>query len=80
MSRSAPPDTKIFYSLVGLHAVTLPKDPQKLERERREMLAALAAMGLGGLGGREVVFCQDMVRFDVIERLRGKALIRWLSR
>ena len=36
----------IYYSVVGLHAITLPQDPAELRRESRDMLAALLALGL----------------------------------
>lgn len=53
------PDCDIFYSVVGLHAITLPQDPKILRRERREMLAALLACGVDPQ--RATLFHQDQV-------------------
>jgi tryptophanyl-tRNA synthetase len=44
-SSSDPP--RILYSIVGLHAITLPQDPKRLRNERRDALACLLASGLG---------------------------------
>lgn len=49
----------IFYSVVGLHAITLPQDPKTLRRERREMMAALLACGVDP--NRATLFHQDQV-------------------
>lgn len=38
---------KILFSIVGLHAITMPQDPKVLKRERRESLACLLACGVG---------------------------------
>ncbi|KAJ6439974.1 tryptophanyl-tRNA synthetase [Purpureocillium lavendulum] len=40
------PDTKLIYSIVDLHAITVPQDPVKLRRHKREALAALLAIGI----------------------------------
>ncbi|KAI0911927.1 tryptophanyl-tRNA synthetase [Ustulina deusta] len=37
---------KLFFSIVDLHAITMPQDPEGLRTRRREMLAALLAIGL----------------------------------
>ncbi|KAI0115806.1 hypothetical protein GGR51DRAFT_555680 [Nemania sp. FL0031] len=37
---------KLFFSIVDLHAITMPQDPEALRQRRREMLAALLAIGL----------------------------------
>ncbi|KAI0816643.1 hypothetical protein GGR55DRAFT_686154 [Xylaria sp. FL0064] len=37
---------KLFFSIVDLHAITMPQDPESLKNRRREMLAALLAIGL----------------------------------
>ncbi|CED84422.1 tryptophanyl-trna synthetase [Phaffia rhodozyma] len=56
---TAPLSTEIYYSLVGLHAITLPKDPVKLVEGRREMLATLLACGIDV--ERSCLYFQDMV-------------------
>lgn len=60
LQQTAPPTTDIYYSLVGLHAITIPKDPKKLLKERREMLATLLACGINE--DRSCLYFQDMVR------------------
>ncbi|KAI1282278.1 tryptophanyl-tRNA synthetase [Xylaria sp. FL0933] len=37
---------KLFFSIVDLHAITMPQDPESLKNRRRELLAALLAIGL----------------------------------
>jgi len=49
----------LFFSVVGLHALTVPQDPATLRAERREMFACLLALGLDDAGA--VVFHQDQV-------------------
>lgn len=46
-SYSSPNPPRILYSIVGLHAITLPQDPKKLREERKDALACLLACGLG---------------------------------
>jgi tryptophanyl-tRNA synthetase len=43
---SAKPDTKLLFSVVDLHAITVRQDREQLRRWKRESLAALLAMGL----------------------------------
>lgn len=52
-------DDELFFSIVGLHAITLPQDPSTLLTERRDMLATLLAIGLDP--NRCTVFHQDQV-------------------
>ncbi|GJN75095.1 tryptophan--tRNA ligase, mitochondrial [Purpureocillium lilacinum] len=40
------PDTKLIYSIVDLHAITVPQNPERLRRHKREALAALLAIGI----------------------------------
>ncbi|ELU43780.1 tryptophanyl-tRNA synthetase [Rhizoctonia solani AG-1 IA] len=53
------PADRLFFSIVGLHALTLPQDPVKLRQERLDTLAILLAIGLDPR--RSVIFCQDQV-------------------
>lgn len=53
------PNTRLFYCVVDLHAITLSQDPQRLRRWRRETLAALLAVGLDP--DRCTVFFQSSV-------------------
>ena len=51
--------TRLLYSVVDLHAITLPQDAVQLRRWRREMLAALLAVGLDP--ARSTIFHQSSV-------------------
>ncbi|PWN37416.1 tryptophanyl-tRNA synthetase [Meira miltonrushii] len=50
---------ELFFSIVGLHALTVPNDPKKLFIERREMMAALLAVGIDP--NKVTLFHQDQV-------------------
>ncbi|KAI9049327.1 hypothetical protein LZ554_007171 [Drepanopeziza brunnea f. sp. 'monogermtubi'] len=56
---AAAPSTKLLYSVVDLHAITLFQRPEELRRWRREALAALLAVGIRE--ERCVVFVQSQV-------------------
>lgn len=53
------PPTRLFFSVVDLHAITLPQEASQLRRWRREMLAALLAVGLDP--ARSTIFHQSSV-------------------
>jgi tryptophanyl-tRNA synthetase len=59
LQRNAAPTDRLFFSIVGLHALTLPQNPIKLRQERLDTLAILLAIGLDPR--RSVIFCQDQV-------------------
>lgn len=59
LQRNSSPADRLYFSIVGLHALTLPQDPIKLRRERMDSLAILLAVGLDPR--RSVIFCQDQV-------------------
>ncbi|QRW00856.1 tryptophanyl-tRNA synthetase [Ceratobasidium sp. AG-Ba] len=59
LQRTSAPNDRLYFSIVGLHALTLPQDPVKLRRERLDVLATLLAVGLDPK--RSVLFCQDQV-------------------
>ncbi|CAE6519537.1 unnamed protein product [Rhizoctonia solani] len=59
LQRNAAPTDRLFFSIVGLHALTLPQNPIKLRQERLDTLAILLAVGLDPR--RSVIFCQDQV-------------------
>ncbi|CAE6457063.1 tryptophanyl-tRNA synthetase [Rhizoctonia solani] len=59
LQRNSAPADRLFFSIVGLHALTLPQDPVKLRQERLDTLAILLAIGLDPR--RSVIFCQDQV-------------------
>ncbi|KAK4705714.1 tryptophanyl-tRNA synthetase, partial [Phenoliferia sp. Uapishka_3] len=51
----------LFFSVVGLHALTVPQNPKQLREDRRDMFAVLLALGLDDAAGGAVVFHQDQV-------------------
>lgn len=51
--------TRLLFSVVDLHAITLPQEAAQLRRWRREMLAALLAVGLDP--ARSTIFHQSSV-------------------
>lgn len=53
------PPTRLFFSVVDLHAITLPQEAAQLRSWRREMLAALLAVGLDP--ARSTIFHQSSV-------------------
>ncbi|EFR03321.1 tryptophanyl-tRNA synthetase [Nannizzia gypsea CBS 118893] len=46
LQNSSSPDTKLIYSIVDLHALTLPKAAEDLRQWRKEALAVLLAIGI----------------------------------
>jgi tryptophanyl-tRNA synthetase len=65
----SPPETKLLFSIVDLHAITIPQDPDLLRRWKWEALATLLAVGIRE--ERCVVFFQSQVCFflgDEVER------------
>jgi tryptophanyl-tRNA synthetase len=59
LQESSPPTTKLLYSIVDLHAITVPQDPKKLKQWKRESLATLLAIGLDP--DRSIMFYQSSV-------------------
>ncbi|KAH9221881.1 hypothetical protein DL95DRAFT_381661 [Leptodontidium sp. 2 PMI_412] len=59
LQNTAPATTKLFFSVVDLHAITLFQRPEDLRRWRRESLASLLACGIRE--ERSVVFWQGKV-------------------
>ena len=45
-NENANSNADIYFSVVGLHAITLPQRPAELRGEGRDMMAALIAVGL----------------------------------
>ncbi|KAK1243062.1 hypothetical protein MKX07_003690 [Trichoderma sp. CBMAI-0711] len=46
LQRDEQPSTRLIYSIVDLHAITVPQPPETLRQRKREVLAALLAIGL----------------------------------
>lgn len=57
---AAPSGTKLVYSIVDLHAITVPQDPLRLRRHKREVFATLLAIGINP--ERSILFYQSSVR------------------
>ncbi|KFY39403.1 hypothetical protein V494_04005 [Pseudogymnoascus sp. VKM F-4513 (FW-928)] len=57
---SVPAETKLIYSVVDLHAITVPQDPQRLRQYKREVLATLLAIGIRP--ERSILFYQSSVQ------------------
>lgn len=59
---SRPEDT-LIYSVVGLHAITVPQDAMKLRRDRLDALTSLLAIGIDPK--RSILFLQEDVRIPI---------------
>ena len=66
LSQTCPPSTRLFFSIVDLHAITVSQSPKQLREWKKEMMRVLLALGLGEGrgegGGRSCVFVQSHVR------------------
>lgn len=56
---TASPNTTLLFSIVDLHAITIPQDPKLLKQWKRETLAILLAVGLNP--ERSILFYQSSV-------------------
>jgi tryptophanyl-tRNA synthetase len=68
LQSTAGPGDKLFFSVVGWHALTLPQDPRLLSEARVTMMAAILASGIDAQ--RAVVFHQDEVTTQVALPIR----------
>lgn len=46
LQNEEPKHSRLLYSIVDLHAITVPQEPEALRRSKREALAALLAIGI----------------------------------
>jgi tryptophanyl-tRNA synthetase len=89
LQNTAASCTKLLYSIVDLHAITVPQDPRRLKQWKRESLATLLAIGLDP--DRSIIFYQSSVsmhfcvttvsnrlRFPLILSLCGFSAVRRL--
>jgi tryptophanyl-tRNA synthetase len=76
----AEPDTRLLFSIVDLHAITVQQDASELARWRKEMLASLYAIGLKK--ERSIVFYQSAVpqHAELMWLLSCTASMGYLSR
>ncbi|KAM0550767.1 hypothetical protein ACHAPJ_008630 [Fusarium lateritium] len=74
------PDTKLIYSIVDLHAITMPQPPDQLRKRKREALAALLAIGIDP--ERATLFYQSSVpaHSELMWILSCTASVGYLSR
>ncbi|KAM0223120.1 hypothetical protein ACHAQD_003851 [Fusarium lateritium] len=74
------PDTKLIYSIVDLHAITMPQPPEQLRTRKREALAALLAIGIDP--ERATLFYQSSVpaHSELMWILSCTASVGYLSR
>jgi len=61
---TADSETKLLFSIVDLHAITIPQDSKRLKQWKRETLAILLAVGLNP--ERSILFYQSSVCSSVI--------------
>lgn len=61
LQNTVPDTTKLIYSVVDLHAITLPQNPAQLRQHKRECFAALLAIGIDP--ERSILFSQSAVRY-----------------
>jgi tryptophanyl-tRNA synthetase len=72
----APPQAKLIFSVVDLHAITVRQDPQQLRRWKRETLAMLMAVGLDP--ARCLLFYQSSVGHHAV-RLSEREIMAHVS-
>ena len=80
LQNTSPASTKLLFSIVDLHAITLPQKPGQLRRWKREGLATLLAVGLDP--ERSVLFYQSAVQAhsELMWILSCRASMGYLSR
>ncbi|KPM36884.1 hypothetical protein AK830_g9667 [Neonectria ditissima] len=80
LQHQEPPETKLIYSIVDLHAITMPQSPDRLRRCKREALAALLAIGIDP--DRATIFHQSSVpaHSELMWILSCTASVGYLSR
>ncbi|KAL7808449.1 tryptophanyl-tRNA synthetase [Trichoderma gracile] len=80
LQRDEQPSTRLIYSIVDLHAITVPQPPETLRRRKREVLAALLAIGLDP--ERCTIFYQSSVpaHSELMWILACTASVGYLSR
>lgn len=60
---TASSNTKLLFSIVDLHAITIPQDAKRLKQWKRQTLAILLAVGLNP--ERSILFYQSSVCFSI---------------
>ncbi|KAJ3406322.1 Tryptophan--tRNA ligase, mitochondrial [Chytriomyces hyalinus] len=74
------PDHRVFYSIVDLHAITMPQDPATLRRNIHDMAVSLLSVGIDP--DRAVLFRQSRVHLhsELAWILFCKTPVAWLGR
>jgi tryptophanyl-tRNA synthetase len=75
LQNSSSPTTKLLYSIVDLHAYTVPQDSKKLEQFGREALATLLAIGLDPK--RSIIFYQSSVGLNPLRSFQTNENFRF---
>ncbi|KAK1768639.1 Tryptophanyl-tRNA synthetase [Phialemonium atrogriseum] len=80
MQDEATPGTKLIYSIVDFHAITVPQQAAMLRQWKREMMASLLAIGLDP--DRSIIFYQSSVpaHSELMWILSCTASVGYLSR
>lgn len=80
LQETEPPETRLLYSIVDLHAITVKQDPKHLKQWRKESLATLLAIGLDP--SRCTIFYQSDVpaHSELMWILSCTASVGYLSR
>lgn len=69
LQHSEPSSTKLIYSIVDLHAITVPQPAEELRKWRRQALASLLAIGIDP--DRSILFHQSSVSVSMSVQLRN---------
>ncbi len=72
LQNEASPDDTLIYSIVDLHAHTVPQNPEQLRRWKQESLATLLAVGLDPI--RSIIFYQSAVGIDLFRYTKAKLM------
>lgn len=75
LQNEAVPSTKLIFSVVDLHALTIPQDPTILRQWRKQLLATLIAVGIDPK--RSTIFFQSAVRPFFLSRNKIKNAACW---
>lgn len=80
LQRESPAGTTIYYSIVDLHAITVPQDPTELRQAKLDMAISLLACGIDPK--RSVLFEQSRVpqHAELAWVLSCATPVGWLSR
>lgn len=67
LQEKAAEGTKLLFSIVDLHALTVPQDARALRKMKKEMFATLLAVGIDP--AKSTIFYQSDVRYEILMSL-----------